>query len=101
MIFIYLLMALLGSAATIFAFQNSHTVPIRFLIWEREGIPLVLVIMLSLLIGLVVASLSGAVRVWRLRSRIRQLEAQVSQITAAAQAASPPPRSPQGPTLPS
>jgi uncharacterized integral membrane protein len=99
MILVYLLMALLGSAATIFAFQNSQTVPIQFLIWKREDIPLVLIIMLSLLIGIVVASLSGIVRVWKLRSRVRQLEAQVSQLTAA-QAGSPPPRSPQGPTLP-
>jgi uncharacterized integral membrane protein len=99
MIVIYLLMALLGSAATIFAFQNSHTVPIRFLLWEREGIPLVLIIMLSLLIGLVVASLSGVVKVWRLRSRIRQLEAQIAQLNAA-QTLPSSPRATQGPSLP-
>jgi uncharacterized integral membrane protein len=99
MIVIYLLMALLGSAATIFAFQNSRAVPIRFLIWEHEGIPLVLIIMLSLLIGLVVASLSGIVKVWKLRSRIRQLEAQVAQLSAA-QAAPSLTRAPQGPSLP-
>jgi hypothetical protein len=60
------------------------------------------VILLSLLIGIVFASLSGAVKVWRLRSRCRQLENQVAQLTAA-QAASAPPRATQGPspTLPS
>lgn len=99
MIIVYLLMALIGSAATIFAFQNSQTVPIQFLIWKREGIPLVLIIMLSLLIGIVVASLSGVVRIWKLRSRVRQLESQVAQLTAT-QAVPPAPRSPQGPTLP-
>jgi putative membrane protein len=97
-IIVYLLMALIGSATTIFAFQNSQTVPIQFLIWKRE-VPLVLIIMLSLLIGIVVASLSGVVRIWKLRSRVRQLESQMAQLTAT-QAVPPAPRSPQGPTLP-
>lgn len=99
MIIVYLLMALIGSAATIFAFQNSHTVAIQFLIWKREGIPLVLVIMLSLLLGVVFASLSGLVKVMKLKFRVRQLENQVAQL-AAVQTVSPSPRAPQGPTLP-
>ena len=77
MIVIYLLMALVGSAATLFAAQNIDPVVIRFLVWRIEGMPLALVILLSLLVGVVFASLSGAVRHWRLRSRVRQLEAQI------------------------
>lgn len=92
MIVIYLLMALVGSVATLFAAQNIDPVVIRFLVWRIEGMPLALVILLSLLVGVIFASLSGAVRHWRLRSRIRQLENQVAQLTAA--------RSPQDPTPP-
>jgi uncharacterized integral membrane protein len=95
-IIVYLLMALVGSAATLFAAQNIDPVVIRFLVWRVEGIPLALVILVSLLVGVVFASLSGAVKIWKLRSRVRQLEAQV----AAAQAATAPPRDPKGPTLP-
>ena len=58
MIAIYLLMALLGSAATIFALQNSGTVDISFLAWSVTGMPVALVILLSLLLGLVAASLT-------------------------------------------
>jgi uncharacterized integral membrane protein len=54
-------MALLGSAATIFALQNSGTVDISFLAWSVKGMPLALVILLSLLLGVVFASLSGVV----------------------------------------
>jgi uncharacterized integral membrane protein len=79
---IYLLMALIGSVATLFAAQNIDPVVIRFLVWRIEGMPLALVILLSLLVGVVFASLSGAVRHWRLRSRVRQLENQVAQLTA-------------------
>jgi len=82
-IVIYLLMALVGSVATLFAAQNIDPVVIRFLVWRIEGMPLALVILLSLLVGVIFASLSGAVRHWRLRSRIRQLENQVAQLTAA------------------
>ena len=92
MIAIYLLMALIGSVATLFAAQNIDPVVIRFLVWRIEGMPLALVILLSLLVGVVFASLSGAVRHWRLRSRVRQLENQVAQLTAG--------RPPQDPTPP-
>ncbi|HET8531036.1 MAG TPA: LapA family protein [Methylomirabilota bacterium] len=92
MIVIYLLMALVGSVATLFAAQNIDPVVIRFLVWRIEGMPLALVILLSLLVGVIFASLSGAVRHWRLRSRVRQLENQLAQLTAA--------RPPQDPAPP-
>jgi uncharacterized integral membrane protein len=100
MIIIYLLMALLGSMATIFALQNRAPVEIWFLTWSVQGMPLALVILLSVLLGTVFASLSGLVKILKLKYRIRQLEAQVSQLIAAQ---TPPPSSPgapQGPSLP-
>jgi uncharacterized integral membrane protein len=100
MIIIYLLMALLGSMATIFALQNSGTVDISFLAWSVTGMPVALVILLSLLLGIVFASLTGVMKILKLRYRIRQLEAQVSQLIAAQAPPPPAPRAPQGPSLP-
>lgn len=104
MIVIYLLMAVLGSAATIFALQNRYPVEISFLTWSVQGMPLALVILLSLLLGIVFTSLSGLVKILKLKYRIRQLETQVSQLIAAQTPPSPaspsPPRAPQGPSLP-
>jgi uncharacterized integral membrane protein len=104
MIVIYLLMAVLGSAATIFALQNRYPVEISFLTWSVEGMPLALVILLSLLLGIVFTSLSGLVKILKLKYRIRQLETQVSQLIAAQTPPSSPspspPRAPQGPSLP-
>ena len=97
MIIIYLSMALLGSMATIFALQNREPVEIWFLTWSVRGMPLALVILLSLLLGTVFASLSGLVKILKLKYRVRQLEAQVSQLIAAQ---TPPPAAPQGPSLP-
>ncbi|HEX6082854.1 MAG TPA: lipopolysaccharide assembly protein LapA domain-containing protein [Methylomirabilota bacterium] len=104
MIVIYLLMALLGSAATIFALQNRDPVKITFLAWAIEGMPVALVILLSLLLGVVFTSLSGLVKVLRMRYRIRQLESQVNQLIAAQPSAAPPsaapPRLPPSPPPP-
>jgi uncharacterized integral membrane protein len=101
MIFIYLLMALLGSAATVFALQNRDPVEIWFLAWSVTGMPLALVILLSLLLGVTFASLSGLVKVLRMRYRIRQLENQVAQLIATQPAPpTPPPSHGPSPTLP-
>jgi uncharacterized integral membrane protein len=74
----YLLMALVGAACAVFALQNMDPVVIRLLGWRVEGMPLALVILLSVLGGLVFASCVGLLRHWKLRSRIRQLEAQLA-----------------------
>lgn len=100
MIVIYLLMALLGSAATIFALQNRDPVEIWFLVWGVKGMPLALVILLSLLVGVVFTSLSGLVKVLKMRYRIRQLENQVGQLIAAQPVAAPPAHPPQSPAPP-
>ena len=100
MIVIYLLMALLGSAATIFALQNRDPVEIWFLAWGVKGMPLALVILVSLLVGVVFTSLSGLVKVLKMRYRIRQLETQVGQLIAAQPVPPPPPRAPQSPAPP-
>jgi len=83
MLFVYVLMALVGAAAAIFAIQNLDPVVVRFLVWRVEGMPVALVILLSAFIGVVFAALSGFAQQWRLRSRLRQLENQVAQLSAA------------------
>ena len=74
----YLLMAIVGAACAVFALQNMDPVVIRFIGWRIEGMPLALVILLSVLGGLIFASCAGLLRHWKLRSRIRQLEAQLA-----------------------
>jgi len=80
---VYFLMALVGAAIAIFALQNSDPVVITFLGWRREGAPLSMVIMLSLLAGIVFTALVGFVQQWKLRSRIRQLENRLAALGAA------------------
>lgn len=82
MVIVYLLMALVGAAAAIFALQNIDPVVIRFLGWRIEGAPLAMVIMLSVLAGIVLTALIGLIQQWKLRSRIRQLEQRVAHTSA-------------------
>jgi uncharacterized integral membrane protein len=76
---LYLVTALIGAAAAVFALQNVDPVVIRFLGWRIEGAPLAMVIMLSVLGGIVLTAAVGFVQQWRLRSRIRQLEQRLAQ----------------------
>ena len=79
---VYLLVALIGAAIALFAIQNINPVVVRFLGWQIET-ALSLVVLLSIVIGIVLASLVGLVRHWKLRSRIRQLESRLAQLGAA------------------
>ena len=78
MTFAYLLLVLVGAACAVFALQNMDPVVIRFVTWRIEGMPLSLVILVSVMGGLVFASCVGLLRHWKLRSRIRQLEARLA-----------------------
>ncbi|HEV8436705.1 MAG TPA: LapA family protein [Methylomirabilota bacterium] len=75
----YLLLVLVGAAVAVFAVQNISPVVIRFLGWQIEG-ALSLVVLLSILVGIVLTSLVGLIRHWRLRSRIRQLENRLARL---------------------
>ncbi len=74
---VYLLMTLVALAIAIFALQNADQVTVRFLAWRIERAPLAAVILVSGAVGAVFVSLIGLVQRWRLRGRIRQLEARL------------------------
>ena len=78
MTFAYILLVVVGAACAVFALQNMDPVVIRFLTWRVEGTPLGFVILLSVLGGLIFASCVSLLRHWKLRSRIRQLEAKLA-----------------------
>jgi uncharacterized integral membrane protein len=85
--FAYLVLVLVGAACAVFALQNMDPVVIRFVTWRVEGMPLGFVILLSVLGGVIFASGVGLLRHWKLRSKIRQLEARL----LAAERQTPPP----------
>lgn len=80
---LYLLIAAAAVAIAIFALQNPDQVTIRFLGWQVERAPLAAVILLSGAVGAMIVSLIGFVQRWKLRSKIRQLEARVRSLEVA------------------
>jgi uncharacterized integral membrane protein len=72
---VYLLAVLFALAVAVFALQNATPVRVSFLAWETKEAPLAAVILISAAAGAALVSLIGFVQRWKLRSRIRQLEA--------------------------
>jgi uncharacterized integral membrane protein len=96
MAFGYIAVAVLAAAVTLFAIQNSSPTAVHFLAWTREGMPVSALILVSLGAGLILAGVPLVIQKWRLRSRVRALEARVRMLESAAEEHAPrqPPRPP-------
>ena len=77
----YLVVALLASAITVFALQNTVRAPLRFLFWSLE-LPLAGVILGSVAAGIVLVGLPLWFDRWRLSSRARTLERRLAAVDA-------------------
>lgn len=82
MIFVYLLVAILGAAAMTFAVQNLDPVAVTFLGSQTVSLPLSLLLMLSVFVGIVFASVSGFAREIELKLKVRQLEKRIVELSA-------------------
>jgi uncharacterized integral membrane protein len=91
MAFRYGVVAVLAVLVTTFALQNTEPVSVRFLAWSRDTVPLAGVVLASVAVGLVIAGVPLLVTRLRHRSRVRSLEARLSEAQAA-QNADPTPR---------
>lgn len=80
---LYFVIAALAIAVAVFALQNADRVTVSFLAWKVEGAPLAAVILVSGAVGGILVSLAGFVQRWRLRTRIRQLEARLRTLEPA------------------
>jgi uncharacterized integral membrane protein len=82
MVFVYVLVALLGAAAMAFAVQNPDPVAVTFLAWRTVSLPLSLLLLLSVFVGIVFASVSGFAREIQLKLKIRQLQKRIVELSA-------------------
>ncbi len=79
---VYVLIALVAVAIAIFALQNADQVTVRFLAWQVERAPLAAVVLVAGAVGAILVSLVAFVQRWKLRSRVRQLEARLRDLEA-------------------
>ncbi|MFC1462017.1 LapA family protein [Verrucomicrobiota bacterium] len=73
-----LLIALVLIVLTI---QNPNPVPVQFMSWGvTQGIPLIIIILVSSLVGVIASSLLGLKKQLGLRKRIRQLQMELDEV---------------------
>jgi uncharacterized integral membrane protein len=82
MVFLYTLVGLIGAGALVFAVQNTEPVTLSFLNWRTVGMPVSFVILVSVFVGMVFASVSGFARQIELKLKIRRLETRIAQLSA-------------------
>src|SRR3989441_1568770 len=81
MVFVYLLVAMLGVGAAIFAVQNPDLVAVHFLSWRTAELPVSLIILLSAFVGIVAASISAFAQQIQLERRIRKLQRRLAELS--------------------
>ena len=82
MVFVYVLIAILGAAAMAFAVQNPDAVTVTFLPSRAVSLPLSILLMLSVFVGVVFASVSGFAREIELKLKVRKLEKRIAELSA-------------------
>src|SRR5436189_132627 len=73
----YIVVAIVAIAITAFALQNNTPTAVRFLFWNLPGVPLATIILVSVTLGVVLVGVPLLIGRWRLRLRLRSLEARV------------------------
>lgn len=73
----YIIVFVVAIAITAFALQNNSPTSVRFLIWHLAGVPLATIILVSVALGVALVGVPLLIERWRLRSRVRALEARL------------------------
>src|SRR5438309_5488258 len=78
----YIVVAIVAIAITAFALQNNTPTAVRFLFWNLPGVPLATIILVSVTLGVVLVGVPLLIGRWRLRLRLRSLEARSEEHTS-------------------
>jgi uncharacterized integral membrane protein len=76
----YLIVAVLASAVAVFALQNGAPTPVRFFVWNLDGVPLAGLILGAFAAGVIIAAIPLVIQRWRARARARALETRVREL---------------------
>jgi len=74
---VILLVALVLILVTV---QNPNPVTLQFLSWDAEGVPLIVIILLSLMAGIIMSSISSLVKQVKLKEKIRSLQREIEEL---------------------
>ena len=74
---VILLVALVLILVTV---QNPNPVTLQFLSWDAEGIPLIVVILISLMAGIIISSILSLIKQAKLKDKIRSLQREIEDL---------------------
>ena len=60
--------------------QNPNPVTLQFLSWDAEGIPLIVVILISLSAGIIMSSILSLLKQAKLKDKIRSLQREIEDL---------------------
>ncbi len=60
--------------------QNPNPVTIQFLSWDAEGVPLIIVILISLMAGIIMSSVLSLLKQVKLKDKIRGLQREIEEL---------------------
>ena len=75
-----ILMLLIALALLLVTVQNPNPVSLPFLSWQARQIPLIIIILISLLAGLIVSSILGLLKQWKLKGTIGRLQREIEEM---------------------
>jgi uncharacterized integral membrane protein len=79
----YVLVGVLSAAVAVFVLQNPQTIPLRFVVWTLNNVPLAGAVLGALATGLILATVPLSIELWRWRARARALDAKVDMLESA------------------
>lgn len=74
---VILLVALVLVLVTV---QNPNPVTLQFLSWDAEGIPLIVVILISLMAGIIMSSILSLLKQSKMKDKIRTLQREIEEL---------------------
>lgn len=80
MAFGYIVVAIVAATVVVFSFQNGTPVPVTFLAWTLPSVSVAGLTLVALASGVVATGVPLWIQRWRLRARVRALDAQVRQL---------------------
>ncbi len=74
---IILLVALVLILMTV---QNPNPVSVRFLSWQAQQVPVIIIILISLLGGVIISAVLGLIKQSKLKDKIRRLQREIEDL---------------------
>jgi len=75
-----IIMILIALALILVTVQNPNPVSLQFLSWEARQMPLIIIILISLLVGIIIASVLSLIKQSKLKEKIRFLEREMESL---------------------